>query len=670
MKEKDKQNINRKMISDKEIYLFLVLTSIVILLHVWGTIQPSHLNWGAHLFAFYPDAVTIGIFILMFLSMLPIVHKYLLHGIDRFLRTISRLPLPVLFTGSAGCVIAGAFFFQVKMHLLGDGAVLLRSNAMAEWGNDLIKSFSNQPLMRLIYRWVLTLHPANVAPSPHDVYLWIDIGAGVFFIGVLFWFFRKLEFPLLDRVLMALFLILTASTQFFFGYIENYVLQFVIGLLFLLSGWTALRNKTTIIVPILCYGIIIGLHLGFLILAPSVLFLVYWKLRDKKTTAMIVTVLLLLAGIGFLYIVGFNARGFLRHITSGSVDFLQPFTAIGGNFPYPMFSFWHAWDWLNGQLLVAPSGLVIAISILISQRKQIKWNDPVLIFLLLTTFLGLLFTWIVNFALGMARDWDLFSTFLIPLLVLDIYLCSLLESSSLRRYILLISVIVTAFHWTAWIGINADGEKHLARMKLLNDPKLLSPVSQMVFDEALANYFFDGQDYPEARVYYEHFMTIDNHNPRIIGNMADTYRKLGLKDKYFGMLQHAIELHTPDPGIYSNIGVEYANRGDTTGAIAFNEKAVAMDSTQRLAHANLGILYATRNNFILADKHFTKAIELGMRDPQLFRYAGDISVYLGQLRRALQYYNAYLEIVPGDQRVLLTRNQLLTTMRKNQIQKQ
>ena len=238
-------------------------------------------------------------------------------------------------------------------------------------------------------------------------------------------------------------------------------------------------------------------------------------------------------------------------------------------------------------------------------------------------------------------------------------------ASCSRRYVLLLSVAITAFHWIAWIGINADGEKHLARMKLLNNPRLLSPVSQMVFDEALANYFFDGQNYPEARIYYEHFMTIDDHNPRIVGNMADTYRKLGLKDKYIEMLQHAIDIQTQDPGVYSNIGVEYANRGDTAKAIAYNEKAVAMDSTHRLAHANLGILYAATRNFVLADQHFTKAIQLGMHEAPIFRYAGDVALFTGDPLRALQYYNTYLESVPGDQRVITTRDEILNILKQH-----
>jgi len=323
-----------------------------------------------------------------------------------------------------------------------------------------------------------------------------------------------------------------------------------------------------------------------------------------------------------------------------------------------MFSTWHLWDWLNAQMLVSPLALVLAVVLLVFHRKEINWKSPVVLFLLISSACTLLFTWIINFALGMARDWDLYSTFLVPLLLLDIYLLSLPLTFAPRRYLLVLISVISLLHWIPWIGVNANAEKHLARMKLLHSPDLLSKVSIMVYDEALANLFFDNGDYPQARTYYEDFLTIDNTNPRIIGNIADTYRKLGEKDKYFTMLQRAVALGSPDPGVYSNLGVECASRGDTVKAIQFNERAVAIDSNHRLAHANLGILYASTKNLAAAERHFAVAIELGMKEPVLFQYAGDLEMMLGKYNRALQYYDSYLQIVPGDKRIVEARNRV------------
>jgi hypothetical protein len=649
---------------------FLLTALMIILLHLWGAVNPSHRNWGFHFYAFFSPLVGATALLLALLSLLPAVNGRMQNLIETVTQFFSRLPrlMPPLIAMIG--LTAAALLWSVKLHLLGDGAVLLRSNAMVDWGNDLVQSFSNQPLMRIIYRGVWNFFSASTAPGPHDVYLWIDLGAGVFFIGILFWFFERLEAARGERLLAAAILLCTGPAQFFFGYVENYVLQFVVGIFFLLAGWLALRNKLSPLLPLLCLCILAGLHLGFLIFTPAAAFLLYFRFRNNLRLLVALFAGVSITAIVLLFLSGFTPQNILRHLTAESVDFLQPFSANGGNFPYPMFSFRHFFDWSNGVMLTAPFVIPIAAGLLITRRKRLPWQDPVLLFLLLASACGLLFTWVINFALGIARDWDLFSTFLIPLFVLDVYLLLGIEQASLRRYLLTATAILGALHMAAWIGLNANAEKQLARMQLLNDPYFLSPSSQLVYDEALANYYFDGGSYPDAKRYYEHFMTIDNHNPRIIGNMADTYRKLGEKGPYFAMLRRAVELNSKDPGVYTNIGVEYASRGDTAQAIAFNERAVAIDPGQRLAHANLGILYAATGNYPLADRHFASALGLGMRDPTLYLYAGDVAALLKDYRRALQFYNSYLELVPNDRRVRAARDAIRAMIPAGQPQRQ
>jgi tetratricopeptide (TPR) repeat protein len=134
------------------------------------------------------------------------------------------------------------------------------------------------------------------------------------------------------------------------------------------------------------------------------------------------------------------------------------------------------------------------------------------------------------------------------------------------------------------------------------------------------------------------------------------YRKLGERDRYFQMLLRAVEMKSTDPGIYSNIGVEYANRGDTDRAISFNERAVAIDPRQEKAHANLGLLYVAKKNYPLALSHFKKSFELGMRDPIVVKYAGDLCFFLGDNLGAVAYYDIYLGMKPDDQKTRALRD--------------
>jgi len=451
--------------------------------------------------------------------------------------------------------------------------------------------------------------------------------------------------PLTKTLLGALFFA-GAGTQFLFGYIENYVLQYVFTIIFVAGGWMALERRAPIALPIISVVALCGLHLGNIVFVPAlfVLLLLYYPRARVKTT--VASAILGVSGLAAIYFLGY-LPALTKHFSAESVDFLHPFSVPGGNFGYAMFSVMHLLDWLNLNLLVAPFGLVIVIGVL-AFAKDFDRRKPAFLFLAAATLCGMFFTWIVNSALGMARDWDLLSGFLAPLIVLDVYLLITADVVAKSRYAVVLIVTISLLHTASFIGVNADEERHLARLRLLGDPRLLSPTTLLFYDEVLANFFFDSGRYAEAKIYYEHSVGIDPDNPRIIGNLSDTYRKVGEKDNYFKTLQRAVEIKSTDPGIYSNLGVEYASRGDTNLAILYNEKAVALDPRQEKAHANLGLLYVSKKNFPVAKDHFVKAIALGMNDPVVVKYAAELSMFLGEYPEAVRYYDSYLRMKPND----------------------
>jgi tetratricopeptide (TPR) repeat protein len=58
---------------------------------------------------------------------------------------------------------------------------------------------------------------------------------------------------------------------------------------------------------------------------------------------------------------------------------------------------------------------------------------------------------------------------------------------------------------------------------------------------------------------------------------------------------------------------------------------------------------------VKAIDHFIAAIDLGMRDPPVYRYAADLSLLMGDYSRALRYYDSYLSYRPTDQRAITNR---------------
>jgi Tfp pilus assembly protein PilF len=660
-------------------YRYLLFSCIFfILLNIWSAIQPSHLNWGIHSAAFYDLPSRLFFLLLAVLILLPAVQAWLLRGVERIAGFFSRRPVIVGFLLAIGIITCLAFLFPSKLHLLGDGALLLRSVPLFKAEEGLPEGFRNQPLVYDAYKASSALLQLFMQPSTRDIYFFIDLVSAVVLLAVIVFMMRHIKRPATEKALLGGLLLFGGGAQFFFGYVENYALQYAATAAFAISGWIALQKPNPssladsarlVAAPTVLYILIVGLNLGSLIFLPALLFLYGYYLlilyrKSQKTRSQMYAIIaasIVAIGGGILvlfFAIGFNPMIFVQHILSGSKDFLPLFSANDPAFPYAMFSWLHLLDVTNSCLHVAPLGLAVPIIIGFAFRRELTWKDPVLLFLLLTTLCGFFFTLIVNSALGLARDWDLFSSFFVPLMVFGIYLIQVPAKFEQRKNLILVVTLFTLFHLALRIGVNASEDKHLRRMETLDSPLLLSLSSRLFYDEALANYFFDSQQYSSARKYYEDYMTISSVNPRILANLADTYRKLGERELYFDMLKRVVQQGTTNPGVYSNLGVEYVAHGDTTKAIEMNQKCVQLDSTQAQGYANLSMLYLNSGKFPEAIANAMSALRSGMNDPTLYRIMAKAYTETGDYLQAVRYFDAYLEASPGDQQIRDLRNRV------------
>jgi hypothetical protein len=631
---------------------------------IWSGLYPTHLNWGIHMFAFYDPAAQI-LFLLAGLALLfPQTQSKIVALSESAAKTFSKFPAFV--TGALLCAVLCAlwFAFPAKLHLLGDGALLLRSVPGFYDQPGIPESFRNQPLVWYLYKGSMAALQMFMQPAPYDVYSGIDIASGFLFIGILVWFFKRLERPAPEKILVCALLLFGGGFQFFFGYVENYVTQYVVTIAFILAGWMALEGKLDEVVPALILVLLIALNLGSLVFLPTILVLFYGRFRTRKGLAVLIMAGAGLGGAAALYAIGFNILLFFGHILGGSPDFLPVLSINSSYYPYAMFSSMHFLDWLNSELHVVPMGLGVC-AILWFCRKEIDWKKPSFLFTAACAVCGFIFTWIVNSALGLARDWDLFSSFFAPLLVFSAYLLQLPIKSDKRKQILAMVVGITLLQAVGRIGVNDSEDKHLRRAMILNNTALLSLTSRMFTDEALANYFYDARDYSKARDYYKAFMLIDSSNTRILANAADSYRQTGDMDMYFIALKRAAAMNSPNPGVYSNLGVMYAQRGDTAEAIALNRKCLEMDSSESQAYANLAILYLNSGRYPESVASAKKSIGTGMNDPALYRILGKAYLAMRQYGEALGAYDTYLAEAPKDSAIKQQRDMIAQLLRSN-----
>jgi hypothetical protein len=632
--------------------IILVSSFVIVLLHVWAALQPSHYNWGIHYFAFYDLWISLSAFVCAMLLFVPSVQSFVLSRLASLTRSVSRMSALLVIVILTGLWISVLLAFAVQGHMLGDSALIIQLTPQLPSIEDATSNFRNQPLTYLFLRLLQMVIGGGAAVEPAHLYVVADLIGGVLFLILTIGFVNTLKISTLDKTLLSLLFVFGAGNQMFFGYVENYVFFYVCVSAYLISGWLALEGKLSVVVPLVCFAFMVGLHLGGAIFSPTLLPLIVPVWRKHRIRAIVFPCLVVASAVVLLGISGYTPGVIQQRVSDALRNDFLPITNSSGVIPYGIFSGLHLVDWGNALLHVAPIEFIMIIVLLIALRNQIAWRSPLIMFLLMATSCGLLFTFVMNPALGMARDWDLLASFFVPLRFLLVYL--LLQTIDYHhvRQILVLILCISFLHWASWIGVNANEDRHLRRAELLTTP-VLSGTFPKIYFEQLGSIMFRRQEYERARQWYEKYFELDPFNPRLAGNLAQTYRELGETEKRFEMLQRAA-VNSRDPGVYSNIGAEFIDRKDTITAIKYLHKSLDIDSNYSVAHANLALLYTSLKNYPLAGYHAERAILLGMKEPVLFNIA-----------KAVAYYEVYVKHVPNDVAVVRMLELLRTLQQKS-----
>ncbi len=628
---------------------FTVFLAVLLGLYVWAATAPSHYNWGLHYFAFYPVGWSAAALLAGILVLVPVVRSALLSWLSGVVRFFGGFhPASILLL----LLVVGAgmlYLFPVKLHLLGDSELILQLTPKLPSIEDVSANFRNQPLTYQALRLVQWFTGGGGgAVEPMTLYRIADGIAGILFIGALFHFLRVLSIPNLDAVLVGALLFSQAATQFFFGYVENYMLFYVALTAYLLTGWLALAGKGPLWLPLVILAVVPWFHIAGVIFLPSAVFLLLplWTGRPKIFLAGMAGVVL--AGVfGVLLL---EPSWLTTRVGDALRNDLLPVTSSSTTVPYGMFSTAHLIDWTNALLHCAPFSLVcIAVGAATLPRKEYT-GSPVFQLLAGSAAIGLITTFVILPALGMARDWDMLSNFFLPLPLLSAYFLILLLRAREMRHAVLMLAVFAVVRWAGWIGINADEDRHIARAEMLTVPEL-SGTFPKIYYENLGNTFNDRKDFRHAAKWYERYMNIDSTHPRILANLSDCYRALGDSANVFRMLRLSVDAKSTNAGVYSNLAVEYVNRGDTARGIALLNEALNYDPGHFESLANLSILNLQTANYPEALRHSVEAIRLGMRDPVLYKNAGYASYFLSDYPGAVIYFDEYLKSAPADANV-------------------
>jgi len=336
---------------------------------------------------------------------------------------------------------------------------------------------------RLTYSWQapfdLFLH-AKAWALTHRLWGWdatqvyqvISVIAGVFFVFLLLNVAHDLGRNRAERAAVAGLIGTLGLMQFYFGYIENYVLMTIGVLLYLWLGLRQCEGRASLAAPAGVLALTNAFHPSTIFgLEPALvwLWLRAWRAEEgerlQNTLRTVIPLVIVLAGVVLFMQAGGHGLGALLGNDApggGDARWFVPLTTLHSKWErYTMFSLAHLLDIINEQLLVAPFTLPLILALLAGRRGRAALRRPGGAFLLIAAASYLLFTLVWNPDYGGRRDWDLFAPAALPLTLLAAWLLigvSRQESEGDRPgalgEIVLIIAGVSALFTAAWVYSN------------------------------------------------------------------------------------------------------------------------------------------------------------------------------------------------------------------------
>jgi len=506
-------------------------------------------------------SIRIGALIVMAIAFVPIVSRAIyaslvvVHG---FLRDHKRMATAFVVATAVGSIFVFDAFRSSTL-LLGDGEVVANNFSVTYRGD----STAVLATLGLINRTepispgttslqylssVLQTRVFGTAPTDALRFFSCFLG-GIFVLLVLSVACRSsLEAPLAVWVLVLA--LLSGAMLLFFGYVENYGPLFLAGTVYVILGVRVIHGESRLWLPIAAFVLAAYVHVSGVLLGASLVFLVVRQLSATQTTRRVLTPAL----IG-LTIVAAGAAGYFTRLEEYFLPFLPSQSG------YSVLSPAHWIDIANELLLlvpVVPLFFVLCVMLWrgrgsfepqssadeageVSADRPVPWltRRDEWHFALLVLIPALVYLLFFNPAIGLARDWDLFTVILfglVPLFLLAInrtYAAGSVTQHRVAIPALIMGIVITA----AWIGVNASPERSTGRFEHI----LAYQESRRDYAyEVLAKTYHNQGRLTDAIRIQETASSISG-NPRLYLTLAGYYREHGDIDASVQILQRLTE---------------------------------------------------------------------------------------------------------------------------------
>lgn len=322
-----------------------------------------------------------------------------------------------------GLVWAGSLLLPSQNHLLGDGLTHLGATE---------RVFSaTEPLDIFLHHVTYTL----VGSTEVSYRLVAAISCVAFLVAL--YLITRLFATALERAIVGLSFLATATLQFYFGYVESYTLLHVFTLYFVYFAWRDLARESISYLPLLFFMLALVSHFSGITLLPAVIYLYRRRLGAN------VWLIAAIVAVG----------GLIVAVSSNITKVILPLWPNDYS-AYSLFSSAHLLDLLNVLLLSTPAFFLVFWPGRFDRRQ---------IFTLIALGGALLFTILVDPKIGAFRDWDLLSIFALPLVAL------IALRAPRRQWPVAVLVAAICMRVVPWLLFNSQPQVEAVKSHVIND---------------------------------------------------------------------------------------------------------------------------------------------------------------------------------------------------------
>jgi len=636
--------------ADNQATLIILIFGIILLFFASGLL-PLDQMWGFNHLQYFPGILMAILAFLLLMLLPPDISKKIYSAGQYLSRSYKRLPRIiqiVLLIFLCGFIF---YMFRVHVHTLGDGYQRVY---------QVEKGYLHNPpepldffLHSILY---MGLNPLT-GIGAETIYTSLSIIFGVIFMTFIYLFRFPETINKSTSALAKMLIISFGGMQIFFGYVESYSLLYPATLLFILYAYRYLSEQSGMITTTIIFVLALSSHQSGWMLLPAYIYLLYInyfvnKANDstgkiKKGLPIIIILITVVILVG-IYI---QQRIEYPQYQTGLSEMLLPFYSVG---EYSVFSFSHLLDIINEILLIAPIILILLLLFVRNEKsnRADKIGSSFRLFFLLLLIPSIIFIFMFDPKLGMARDWDLFAT---PMSIIGLVSILIAVSGkyfdNLSRYLKTVIIYAVFLFASIWIVMNSSAARQLTRAeKLLTisdknrsySLELLAHYYWKIIDnreKALELYYQIDEENRGARIYqkitqlefnlHNYKKAINSATRGIVKDekMSDlyllcgaSYQKLKNYPKALEFLHQARELSPTQFNIYSYLGNTYVRMDSLDRALESHKMSIKLNPNDAACYFNTAFVYLEKNVFDSAQFYVTAGLKLNPNYPGAGNY--------------------------------------------------